>query len=149
MNRPVVRVRPRRWPDGFLPTQVLVEQLIGAPHTPAVLTNPSPALVPLAALTHRLTENASASLWDAALAGDLLIALQLTDELAAEGVAVPGLAVPALVSGFIVSRATAGGPADLRSGKHRPADGATLHLPADEPRSEWSADDQGLIVVVR
>jgi hypothetical protein len=63
-------------PNGMKPAQQFVSHLLGALRIPAVLQDPTPAIVPLAALARRLAENSSSSYTDAALAADLIIVLQ-------------------------------------------------------------------------
>jgi hypothetical protein len=86
---------------GLMPAQQLVRQLIGALRAPAVLADPTPAVVPLAALAHRLAENAGVSYSDAALAADLLHGLQVRAPLRAgdPGADDRGQAVAALLDG--------------------------------------------------
>lgn len=64
--------------------QRLTSQVIGAVRARAVLPDPSNAVLPLAALANRLADNAVASFRDAALATDLVRALQLRAPVTAE-----------------------------------------------------------------
>lgn len=59
------------------PRQRVVSQLVGALRTRAVLPDPTPAVLPLAVLARQLAENADSSYSDAALATDLVLALQM------------------------------------------------------------------------
>jgi hypothetical protein len=59
------------------PRQRVVSQLVGALRTRAVLPDPTPAVLPLATLAHQLAENANSSYADAALATDVIMALQM------------------------------------------------------------------------
>lgn len=85
--------------DGAWPARQFIGQLVGALRTPAVLPDPTPAVVPLAVLTRYCAENARASFQDAVLAANLLLALQLRVPLHAgdPGADDRGLAVAALL----------------------------------------------------
>ncbi|MFI7067078.1 hypothetical protein ACIBL3_39195 [Kribbella sp. NPDC050124] len=61
----------RLWPE-----QELARQLVGAVRAPTVLADPGASVVPLAVLARRYADNAAGSYVDAALAADLLRALQ-------------------------------------------------------------------------
>ncbi len=88
-------------PEGMRPEQQFVRQLVGALRTSTVLADPTPAVVPLAALARRLAENSALSYFDAALAADLLLGLQLRAPISGgnPGADDRGQAVAALLDG--------------------------------------------------
>jgi len=69
--------------SGVAPYQRVVSQLVGALRARAVLPDPTPAVLPLASLARRLASNAKSSRHDAALATDLVLALQLRSPITA------------------------------------------------------------------
>jgi hypothetical protein len=88
-------------PDGLWPAQEFIRQLVGGLRTPALLADLAPAVVPLTVLARHLAGNAGASYMDAALAADLLVALQIRVPLSAgdPGADDRGHAVAALLDG--------------------------------------------------
>jgi hypothetical protein len=66
------------------PRQRVVSQLVGALRTRAVLPDPTPAVLPLATLAHQLAENTDSSYPDAALATELITALQMRSPIDSE-----------------------------------------------------------------
>jgi len=62
---------------GLSTSQEFARRLVGGLRAPAVVPDATVAAVPLAALARRFAENATASYFDAALAADVLLGLQL------------------------------------------------------------------------